>query len=222
VSGEAIFAILRGGLIVLALLAIWRPLARLRQRRRRFGPAASAELAAGDAVDGEALRGLASTDFADDARAAALDLALVDDRFSPDVLAVVARRAVAAWVEAVDGAEDGLAAMAEPVAIQALLHGTDTARRTRRVVRGPRIEALRVDALDDGIVPPLMRLLVEIRAIRYREDLATGVLVDGSAHEPQRWTERWTFALDADANLTWRLVDAESVSAAAGSGRPRS
>jgi hypothetical protein len=184
--------------------------------------AARAELAAGDAVDEDALRGLVSTDFADDAHAAALDLALVDDRFSPDVLAVVARRAVAAWVEAVDGAEDGLAAMAEPAAVQALLHGTDTARRTRRVVRGPRIEALRIEALDDGIVPPLMRLLVEIRAIRYREDVDTGVVVDGSAREPQRWTERWTFALDADANLTWRLVDAESLSAAAGSGRPRS
>ena len=46
---------------------------------------------------------VADLEFEGDARAAALDLSLADGRFAPDVLEVAARRAVAAWAEAVDG-----------------------------------------------------------------------------------------------------------------------
>ena len=49
---------------------------------------------------------LAEVDFSGDARARALDLSLADARFAPDVLEAAARRAVAAWAEAVDGDDD--------------------------------------------------------------------------------------------------------------------
>src|SRR5918992_3261245 len=46
---------------------------------------------------------LAELDFDEDAHKRALDLSLADARFAPDVLEAAARRAVAAWAEAVDG-----------------------------------------------------------------------------------------------------------------------
>ena len=93
------------------------------------------------------LVGLASTGFSDDARAAALDLALVDDRFSPDVLQIAVNRAVAAWATAIDGADDDLERLADADAVRSLLYGPDTTQRTRTVVRGPRVEDLTIDAV---------------------------------------------------------------------------
>ena len=62
------------------------------------------EGAVADAVpEGTSVADVADLDFDGDARAAALDLSLADGRFAPDVLEVAARRAVAAWAEAVDG-----------------------------------------------------------------------------------------------------------------------
>ena len=85
----------------------------------------------------------ASFDFAGTARAEALDLSLADARFAPDVLEAAARRAVDAWAEAVDGEDAALERVASPEAIDALLYGGDAQRRTRLVVRGPRIERVR-------------------------------------------------------------------------------
>ena len=53
------------------------------------------------------------------------------------------RRAAAAWAEAVDGEDAALERVASPEAIDALLYGGDAQRRTRLVVRGPRIERVR-------------------------------------------------------------------------------
>ena len=83
-----------------------------------------------------------------DARAQALDLALADARFAPDVLEVAARRAAEGWAEAVDGEDDALLAVADPQAVDALLYGGDASRRTRLVVRGPRVTACGSSALD--------------------------------------------------------------------------
>ncbi|MGZ6692877.1 MAG: TIM44-like domain-containing protein, partial [Solirubrobacteraceae bacterium] len=67
-----------------------------------------------DAVpDGTKLAEVADLDFEGDGRAAALDLSLADGRFAPDVLEVAARRAVAAWVDAVDGDDGPLLALAD-------------------------------------------------------------------------------------------------------------
>lgn len=175
------------------------------------------ELATASATDLDhaELVGLASTGFSDDARAAALDLALVDDRFSPDVLEIAANRAVAAWATAIDGADDDLERLADPDAVRVLLYGPDATQRTRTVVRGPRIEDLTIDAVtgtpaaDQGAVATAtasMQVQVHYRARWYREDRETAAVLEGSKdHETER-TDRWTFALTDDAEHPWRLV----------------
>jgi predicted lipid-binding transport protein (Tim44 family) len=130
-----------------------------------------------------------------DARSAALDLALADGRFAPDVLEVAARRAVQAWVEAVDGA-----------AIDVLLYGGDATRRTRVVVRGARVEALAIDALDPTTTPATMTAAVTLRGRTYVEDRDTADVVGGSKTTERKTVQRWTFALTDAAVTPWRLA----------------
>src|SRR6185503_10433795 len=62
------------------------------------------ELASEDGLpEGFTTADLAVVSFEGTAREHALDLSLADARFAPDVLEAAARRAVAAWAEAVDG-----------------------------------------------------------------------------------------------------------------------
>ena len=104
------------------------------------------ELAVADALpEGFTTADLAEVDFAGDARARALDLSVADGRFAPDVLEAAARRAVAAWAEAVDGDDAALEAVASPDAVGELLYGGDATRKTRLVVRGPRVKRIRIE-----------------------------------------------------------------------------
>jgi predicted lipid-binding transport protein (Tim44 family) len=144
--------------------------------------------------------------FADDARAAALDLSLDDGRFAPDVLEIAARQAVAAWAEAVDGPDDHLRALAGPGAVADLLHPGDPSRRTRIVVRGPQLRGLRIAALDAHSEPPTMTVDVDVRGRRYIQDRNTAQILAGNAVKPTDFTERWTFALSGDAAMPWRIV----------------
>jgi predicted lipid-binding transport protein (Tim44 family) len=146
-----------------------------------------------------------------DARAAALDLALADGRFAPDVLEVAARRAVEAWVEAVDGADDALEALADRPAIDTLLYGPDGggAGSTRVVVRGARVASLTVAALDPHATPPTMTAVVAVDGRRYVEDRDTAAVLAGSKSADRTTVQRWTFALTGDAGTPWRLVGVE-------------
>ena len=141
-----------------------------------------------------------------DARAAALDLALADGRFAPDVLEVTARRAVEAWVEAVDGADDALEALADRDAIDTLLYGGDATRRTRVVVRGARVQQVAISALDPHAVPATMVATVTLRGRRYVEDRDTADVLGGSKTREGETVQRWTFALGDDPAAPWRLV----------------
>jgi predicted lipid-binding transport protein (Tim44 family) len=154
--------------------------------------------------DGTKIAEVADLDFQGDARAAALDLSLADGRFSPDVLEVTARRATAAWAEAVDGADAKLRALAHPQAVRALLHpGGD---HTRLVVRGPTVRRIRIVALDAGAEPPRMSVEVEVEGRRYLEDRDTTAVLAGSPSRPTTFIEHWTFALDGDAQQPWRIA----------------
>ena len=167
------------------------------------------------AVADKTLPGFATADLvdvslSDDARAQALDLSIVDGRFAPDVLEVAARRAVGAWVEAVDGADHDLLALAEPQAAATLLHGTDGSGRTRVVLRGARVERIAIDALEAGTEaePARMTVTVGVRARRYVEDRDTAAVVSGSKDVEVTFVERWTFALRDDDAHPWRMVEA--------------
>jgi predicted lipid-binding transport protein (Tim44 family) len=168
---------------------------------------AMVEQAAADAVpDGTRIAEVASLEFSGDARSAANDLSLADGRFAPDVLEIAARRAVAAWADAVDGPDQKLRAMAEPVALADLLYAGDHAGRTRVVVRGPEVTAIKIVALDPAHEPPTMTIDVGIRGRRYVQDRNTTQILSGSSTRVTSFTERWTLALTDDPQQPWRIT----------------
>jgi predicted lipid-binding transport protein (Tim44 family) len=156
--------------------------------------------------DGTKLTEVAKLDFDGSAHEAAMDLSLVDGRFAPHVLEVAARRAVAAWAEAVDGDDDALLALADREVARELLHPGDPSGRTRLVVRGPRVEQIRIARLDAGADPPTMAIDVQIVGRRYTEDRDTATVVAGSKTRQTTFTERWTLALADDDAQPWRIV----------------
>ncbi len=175
----------------------------------RLHDAAVVELAAGEKLPaGVATAEVADLDYAGDARAAALDLSLVDGRWSPAVLEAAARRAVAAWAEAVDGADSDLLDVATPAAASALLHPGDPSERTRLVIRGPRVRRLQIAALDAAQTPPTMTVEVEVSGRRYVEDRDTAAVLSGSKQRETAVTERWTLALSGPDDRPWQVVDA--------------
>jgi predicted lipid-binding transport protein (Tim44 family) len=166
------------------------------------------ELASADAApEGTDIAALVGLDYAGDGRKAALDLSLVDGRFAPEVLETSARRAIAAWAEAVDGTDDALLAVATPAATTELLYprGGHTARL---VVRGPQLERMTLVALEGESDPPRMVVEVALSGRRYVEDRNTVAVLEGSRDAMARWTERWTFALDGADTTPWRMVGA--------------
>ncbi|MET0614803.1 MAG: TIM44-like domain-containing protein [Thermoleophilaceae bacterium] len=167
------------------------------------------ELAVADALpDGFTTSDLAEVDFAGDARARALDLSVADGRFAPDVLEAASRRAVSAWAEAVDGDDAALEAVASPDAVGELLYGGDATRKTRLVVRGPRVKRIRIEGVQVERVPATMTVEVELGGSRYVEDRDTTTVVSGSKDRAITFTERWTLALDGAPDAPWRIVTA--------------
>lgn len=160
--------------------------------------------------DGVKVAEVADLQFDGDAQSAALDLSLADGRFAPHVLEVSARRAVAAWAEAVDGDDAALEAIAQPEAVWQLLHPGDPSGRTRLVVRGPTVKQLKIVALDASADPPTMTIEAEIEGRRYLEDRDTTAVVAGSRSRATSFTEHWTLALDGDAAQPWRIAAVET------------
>jgi predicted lipid-binding transport protein (Tim44 family) len=163
------------------------------------------EGAVADAVPaGTSVAEVADVGYQGDARAAALDLSLADGRFAPAVLEVAARRAVAAWADAVDGNDKGLLACARTDAAYALLH--PDGGRTRLVVRGPEVRQIRIVALDAAATPPTMTIDVELAGRRYLEDRDTAAVVSGSQTRVVTFTEHWTLALEGPDEQPWQIA----------------
>jgi predicted lipid-binding transport protein (Tim44 family) len=148
---------------------------------------------------------VADVEFDGDARAAALDLSLVDGRFAPDMLEVAARRAVGAWCEAIDGDDAPLKSIADRNAIEQLLHPGDPGHTTRLVIRGAKVRRIGITGLDITATPPRMDVDVEIEGRRYVEDRATAAVVYGSRTRATRFIEHWTLALNGDEKQPWRI-----------------
>lgn len=149
---------------------------------------------------------LADLDFEGDVRTAALDLALADPRFAPDVLEAAARRVVAAWAEAVDGEDTNLAKLASGPALLQLLYQGDDSKKTRLVVRGPRMRRIAIVALDAVAEPATMTVEVEVAGRRYVQDRDTAAVLSGSKDEETAFTERWTLSLDGQDSHPWRVA----------------
>ncbi|MDO8187607.1 Tim44-like domain-containing protein [Conexibacter sp. JD483] len=176
---------------------------------RRMQDASLLEVAALDRLpEGVSTADVARLDYAGNGRAAALDLSLVDGRWAPDVLEASVRRAVAAWAEAVDGADSDLLDVATPEAAQVLLHPGDPSGQTRLVIRGPVVRQLTIVALDPAAQPPTMTVEAEVRGRRYIEDRDTAAVLRGSKQTETTATERWTLALAGPDDRPWQVVDA--------------
>jgi predicted lipid-binding transport protein (Tim44 family) len=183
---------------------------------RRMSDASLLEVAALDKLpEGVSTAEVADLDYAGDARMAALDLSLVDGRWAPDVLEASVRRAVAAWADAVDGADTDLLDVATPEAAQALLHPGDRTGRTRLVIRGPQVRQLTIAALNPAAEPPEMTVEVEVTGRRYVEDRDTAAVLGGSKERSVTSTERWTLALSGPDDRPWQVVDAAAGSVTA-------
>jgi predicted lipid-binding transport protein (Tim44 family) len=168
----------------------------------RMHDEAITELAVADATPDGDIAGLVDVDYAGDARTQALDLSVVDGRFAPAVLEAAARRAVEAWAEAVDGADTALERAATPEAAHALLY--PRGEETRLVVRGPKLEQLRIVALDADA--RTFTVEAQLQGRRYLEDRDTAAVLDGSKDRATTFTERWTLALGDDPATPWRIV----------------
>jgi predicted lipid-binding transport protein (Tim44 family) len=165
------------------------------------------ELAVADGLPpGFVTADLAVVEFDGTAREQALDLSLADARFAPDVLEAAARRAVAAWAEAVDGDDAALLDVASPDGMQQLLYGGDNLRKTRLVVRGPRVKQLTILSVDVEHEPATMTTEVEVGGRRYVEDRDTAAVVGGSKELPLTFTETWVFSLGGAESRAWRLT----------------
>jgi predicted lipid-binding transport protein (Tim44 family) len=180
--------------------------ARADEDTARLHDEAVAQVAVTGAVPDEQVRDIAPMSFDGDARTAALDMANIDGRFDPDVLEASARRAVAAWAEAVDGGDASLEAVATPAAIDQLLYAGDPTKRTRLVVRGPVLKSLRISAIDAKATPATMTVEAQLSGRRYRENRDTTTVVNGSKEREVTFTESWTMALDGNDTTPWRLV----------------
>jgi predicted lipid-binding transport protein (Tim44 family) len=165
------------------------------------------EIAAADKVADDQVRNLLSVDYEGDARAQAQDAALVDGRFAAEVLETAVRRAVEAWLDAVDGSDDALLAIADTAAVDALLYGGDAARESRIVVRGARVLGIAIARCDVHAQPAELDVHVDVEGVRYREDRDTLAVLDGDKRRARRWQEAWTLTLSGDdGGPPWRLV----------------
>jgi predicted lipid-binding transport protein (Tim44 family) len=174
---------------------------------QRLEDEAVTELAVADALpDGFTTADLAEVAFDGDARARALDLSVADGRFAPDVLEAAARRAVGAWAEAVDGDDAALQRVASADAVAELLYGGDASRKTRLVVRGPRVKRIQIAAVQVEQLPATMTVDLELGGSRYVEDRDTASVLSGSKERATTFTERWRLALDGPRDAPWRIV----------------
>ena len=158
--------------------------------------------------EGTSVAEVADLQYEGDAHAAAMDLSLADGRFAPDVLEVAARRAVDAWARAIDGDDGLLNAVATPSAKRELLYAGDTSGSVRMVVRGPKVNRIRVVGLDAAADPPTMTIEVDITGNRYVENRDTTAVLAGSRTRRTSFTERWTLALTGDERQPWRIFSA--------------
>jgi predicted lipid-binding transport protein (Tim44 family) len=150
---------------------------------------------------------VATAEFSGPARTAALDLALVDGRFSPDVLGAEVRRTVTAWADAVDGDDADLRGLASAAVVSALLHPGDPTERTRLVIRGPAVEQIEISGLDAQTAPPTITVELRVRGRRYIEDRDTAAVLQGSQSNATRFGLRWTLALAGTDEHPWRIVE---------------
>jgi predicted lipid-binding transport protein (Tim44 family) len=170
---------------------------------------ATMELAAADGVRADQVGELLSPAFSGTARAAALDLSLVDGRFAPDVLATAVGEVIDAWAQAIDGPDEPLSMCTTPQALRALLYPTGSGR-DRLVIRGADVRETTIIAVTPG-PPAEVRLELRVGGVQYVEDRDTTEVLAGSARRRTTTRQLWTLRLTDDPRRPWVVVDAVGV-----------
>jgi predicted lipid-binding transport protein (Tim44 family) len=171
----------------------------------RLHDEAVTERAVAAAVSDDEVRQIADVDFDGAARTASLDMANIDGRFAPDVLEAAARRALAGWMEAVDGDDAALEAIAIPGVAAEMLYPGDPSHHSRLVVRGLKLRVLRITAVNAASDPPSMAVEAEVSGARYVEDRDTTTVLSGSKDHQIVFNERWRMVLDGHDDTPWRI-----------------
>ncbi len=167
------------------------------------------EVAAADSVPTDQVGELLSPSFSGTARAAALDLSLVDGRFALDVLATAVREVVQAWVEAIDGPDEPLAARTTPEALRELLY-LSASGHDRLVIRGVEVREMTIVGVEPG-APPQVSLQLDVAGIQYVEDRDTTEILAGSKRRRSKTRQLWTLRLTDDPRRPWVVVGASGV-----------
>jgi predicted lipid-binding transport protein (Tim44 family) len=174
---------------------------------------ATMEQATAAGIDSSEVAEIAGATLSSSARAAALDISLVDDRFAPRVLEAEVDYAVGAWAEAIDGEDGPLDAVASAGAAQELLYPDDPGKSRRLVVRGPRVRSVEIVGLDARAQPPSMLLELRVSGRRYVEDRTTTTVLGGDKSVETSFTEHWRMELTDDDARPWQIAAVESRSA---------
>jgi predicted lipid-binding transport protein (Tim44 family) len=170
---------------------------------------ATIEQATAAGIDGSEVAEIAGATLSSSARAAALDISLVDDRFAPRVLEAEVDYAVGAWAEAIDGEDRPLDAVASPSAAQELLYPDDPGKNRRLVVRGPRVRSVEIVGLDARAKPPSMLVELRVSGRRYVEDRTTTTVLSGDKSVETAFTAHWRMELTNDDARPWRIAAIE-------------
>lgn len=170
---------------------------------------ATMEVAGADWVPAGQVAEYLSPAFSGSARAAALDLSLIDGRLAPDVIATAVTEVIAAWADAIDGPDEPLAAWTTRRSLQALLYPIGSSR-SRLVIRGAQLQEATIVEVIRG-PPTQVRLELAIRGVQYVEDRDTAEIVLGTARRPTTTRQRWILQLVDDPRRPWIVVDAAGV-----------
>lgn len=176
---------------------------------------ATVEQAAAARGESSQVREIAPATLASGARAAALDISLVDDRFAPRVLEAEVDYAVHVWSEAIDGDDSALNAVASSSAAQELLYPGDWSRSERLVVRGVRVRSAEIVQLEARATPPCMTVELHVRGVRYVEDRSTTTVLSGDKSLESSFAMRWRMELCDDDDHPWRIASVHSSDAGA-------
>jgi predicted lipid-binding transport protein (Tim44 family) len=174
---------------------------------------ATIEEATAAGIDSSEVAEIGGATLSSSARAAALDISLVDDRVAPRVLEAEVDYAVGAWAEAIDGEDGPLDAVATAKAVQDLLYPDDPGKNRRLVVRGPRVRSVEIIELDARARPPSMLVELRVSGRRYVEDRTTTTVLSGDKSVETSFTQHWRMDLTDDDAHPWRIAAIESRSA---------
>jgi hypothetical protein len=134
-----------------------------------------------------------------------LDLAQVDGRFAPVLIAASVQHIVEAWEEAATGSSQPLQQVSSQAAATALLRPEVGDQSPNLALRDAMLERWQVTDLDLVSARPQIRVELDVSAVRYLWADGAGY-VGGSTVRRHTITVTWTLELTDDPEHPWQLL----------------